>query len=187
MLTWEGEDCGERSTLGFFHQVASLLYEPCSYQVTASARRAAFSRHRDPRPSLQVESSSPFLPWLPPHPHSSQLPPIPTQPSRFEHCHLLCVMTQKCHWACRCPWQGAYPQETYDPVAEKRLIWGTTREQCLDTFCALSTELYNLLHSLCFLPNFLGFTLRLQGLVATSKLWVSHRKNKIDVKTGDDN
>lgn len=75
--------------------------------------------HLDPRHILQAEGSSPFLPWL--HPSSSAW--------QVQTCsHLLCMMAQKCHWACRCPQQGACPQRTYDPVAEKRLIWGEQPE-----------------------------------------------------------
>lgn len=66
VLTRQGGDFGEGSTLGSFHRVASLPYEPCEDQVTGSARTAASCRHRDPRPSLLDEGSSYFLPWLPP-------------------------------------------------------------------------------------------------------------------------
>lgn len=132
------------------------------------------------RYSLQAEGSSHFLPWPPP---SSSAQQVCTSP------FALCVTARKCHWACRRSLHGTNPRGTYDPVAEKRPLWGTTREPGLLTSCALSAELHT-----CFMPSVL-FPLpwslveipTLARHVATIDLWVFHLEDKIDVKSGDDN
>lgn len=84
-----------------------------------------------------------FLLW--PHPATSF--PISPACKHIDTGSVLCAMAQKCHWAHRCPQPGACPEGKFQPSCRQKANIGT-REQILDTFCAVSTELSNLLHSL---------------------------------------
>lgn len=101
---------GREGTVGR-KSVASLLSVPCDSWVTGSAGKATSLRH----------TLVPFTQDHPPGSIHGRL--LPIQASVYIHGHVLCAVAEKCHWACRCPQQGACSQGTSDPVAEKRATW----------------------------------------------------------------
>lgn len=134
---------------------------------------------RGPQPQPPRPGSSHFLLWL----HAASCI-LPNQPSLHVHRHLLCALPQKYHWACRCPQQGTCPQGKFRPSCREKANIGT-REQILDIFCALCSELYNSFSSLLSPSHFPWIPLRvlhLQGILAASEL-----ENRIGVKSVDDN